>query len=156
MNDIKAYVAGTIWAMVSLLVPIKDFMEAMMFLFFLNLFFGIVAAVFNHERWEWKKFFMFFVCCAVFFVTVASLFIIGHLMHSQEQAVFCVKWICIAAFFLFTTNILKNLKRITVPDTPFRRLVDLAYYGLTMGFLEKFPICKKYQEYINGKDNGNE
>ena len=52
MNDIKAYVAGTIWAMVSLLVPIKDFMEAMMFLFFLNLFFGIVAAVFNHERWE--------------------------------------------------------------------------------------------------------
>lgn len=67
MNDIRGYLIGTIWTFQSLLVPIRDFMIAMMVLFGLNLVFGIVAAVFNGEEWSWKKFGMFFVCCAVFF-----------------------------------------------------------------------------------------
>ena len=153
MNDIKCYLLGTVWTIMSLLVPIADFMKAMLLLFLLNLVFGIVAAKFNKEEWSWKKFGMFFVCCAVFFVTVAALFIIGHYMHSQEQALFCVKWVCIAATFLFMTNILKNIRNILVPGTPWYRLADLGYYALSMGFVEKFPIYKKYQEYANNKDN---
>lgn len=140
----------------SLLVPIRDFMIAMMVLFGLNLVFGIVAAVFNGEEWSWKKFGMFFVCCAVFFVTVAALFIIGHFLHSDTEALFCVKWVCIAATYLFVTNILKNLRRMLVAGTPFYKLVDYAYYALTIGFVEKFPMFKKYQEYKNNKENGNE
>lgn len=99
---------------------------------------------------------MFFVCCAVFFVTVAALFIIGHFLHSDTEALFCVKWVCIAATYLFTTNILKNLRRMLVEDTPFYKLVDYAYYALTLGFVEKFPMFKRYQEYKNNKENGNE
>lgn len=156
MNDIRGYLIGTIWTFLSLLVPIRDFMIAMMVLFGLNLVFGIVAAVFNGEEWSWKKFGMFFVCCAVFFVTVAALFIIGHFLHSDTEALFCVKWVCIAATYLFTTNILKNLRRMLVPDTPFYKLVEYAYYALTLGFVEKFPMFKKYQEYKNNKENGNE
>ena len=88
MNDIRGYLIGTIWTFLSLLVPIRDFMIAMMVLFGLNLVFGIVAAVFNGEEWSWKKFGMFFVCCAVFFVTVAALFIIGHFLHSDTEGVY--------------------------------------------------------------------
>ena len=126
MNDIRGYLIGTLWTFLSLLVPIRDFMIAMMVLFGLNLVFGIVAAVFNSEEWSWKKFGMFFVCCAVFFVTVAALFIIGHFLHSDTEALFCVKWVCIAATYLFGTNILKNLRRMLVPETPFYKLVDYA------------------------------
>lgn len=50
MNDIRGYLIGTIWTFLSLLVPIRDFMIAMMVLFGLNLVFGIVAAVFNGEN----------------------------------------------------------------------------------------------------------
>ena len=99
---------------------------------------------------------MFFVCCAVFFVTVAALFIIGHFLHSDAEALFCVKWVCIAATYLFTTNILKNLKRMLVPNSPWYRLVDYGYYALTLGFVEKMPMFKRYQEYKNNKENGNE
>ena len=154
--DIRGYLIGTIWTFLSLLMPIRDFMIAMMVLFGLNLVFGIVAAVFNGEEWSWKKFGMFFVCCAVFFVTVAALFIIGHFLHSDAEALFCVKWVCIAATYLFTTNILKNLKRMLVPDSPWYRLVAYGYYALTLGFVEKMPMFKRYQEYKNNKENGNE
>ena len=43
-----------------------------------------------------------------------------------------------------------------VPDTPWYKLVDYVYYALTLGFVEKFPMFKKYQEYKNNKENGNE
>jgi hypothetical protein len=43
-----------------------------------------------------------------------------------------------------------------VPDTPFYKLVEYAYYALTLGFVEKFPMFKKYQEFKNNKENGNE
>ena len=154
MNDIRCYLVVVLWTFLSLLAPIKDFMMAMMILFGLNLLFGMVAARFNGEEWSWKKFGMFFVCCAIFFVTVASLFIIGHFLQSDVEALFCVKWVCIAATYLFTTNILKNLKRMLVDESPWYKLVDFVYYALTLGFVEKFPMFKKYQEYKENKNEG--
>lgn len=154
MNDIRGFLIGTLWTFLSLLMPIKDFMAAMMILFGLNLVFGIVAAKFNGEDWDWKKFGMFFVCCAVFFVTVAALFLIGHFLHSEEQALFCVKWVCIAATYLFTTNILKNWRKILVPESTWYKLVDFIYYALTLGFVEKFPMYKKYQEHKQAQEHG--
>ncbi len=155
MNDIKAGILGILWSFLSLLVPIRDFMIAMLLLFGLNLVFGLVAAKFNGEKWDWKKFGMFFVCCAVFFVTVASLFIVGHFIHSDEQAIYCVKWVCVAALYMFGTNILKNWKLMLVPGTPWYRLIDFLYYALTLGFIEKFPMYKKYQEHKD-KEKQNE
>ncbi len=40
-----------------------------------------------------------------------------------------------------------------VSDTPFYKLVDYAYYALTLGFVEKFPMFKRYQEFKNNKEN---
>lgn len=155
MNDIRCYLVGVMWTFLSLMAPIKDFMVAMMMLFGLNLLVGIVAARFNGEEWSWKKFGMFFVCCAIFFVTVASLFIIGHFLQSDTEALFCVKWVCIAATYLFTTNILKNMRRMLVEDSPWYKLVDFGYYALTLGFVEKFPAYKTYQEAKQLQTNGN-
>lgn len=154
--DIRGCLIGTLWTFLSLLLPIKDFMIAMMFLFGLNLLFGIIAAVFNGEEWSWKKFCMFFVCCAIFFVTVAAFFYIGHFLHSDDEAIMCVKWLCIAATYLFMTNILKNIRRIAVKESPFYKLADFAYYALTFAFVEKLPMYKKYQEQKNKEENGNQ
>ncbi|HCD77416.1 MAG TPA: hypothetical protein DEQ27_03540, partial [Prevotella sp.] len=71
MNDVRAFIISTIWGFLVLLTPIKDFMTSMVVLFTLNFVFGLVAARFNHEDWSWKKAGMFFVCCFLFFATVA-------------------------------------------------------------------------------------
>lgn len=92
---------------------------------------------------------MFFVCCAIFFVTIASLFVVGHFLRTEEQAVTCVRYVCVAAMYLFTTNICRNWKNILIPGTPWYQLVDFIYYVLTFKFVDKIPLFKKYQEYRN-------
>lgn len=153
MADIKGFILGSVWAFFTLLTPIKDFMLSMVILFSLNFLFGLIAAKFNDEEWNWKKAGMFFVCCCVFFVTVASLFVVGHFLHSDNQAIYCVRYICIAAMYLFTTNILRNWRKILIPNTPWYQLVDFLHYLLTLGFIDKMPIFKNYKEYKeNEKD----
>lgn len=149
MNDIKGLVLGMLWAFLTLLAPIKDFMLGMIILFGVNFLFGLVAARFNDEKWSWKKAGMFFVCCAIFFVTIASLFVVGHFLRTEEQAVTCVRYVCVAAMYLFTTNICRNWRNILIPGTPWYQLVDFIYYVLTFKFVDKIPLFKKYQEYRN-------
>ena len=153
MSDIRFFIIGTVWGFLTLLTPIKDFMISMVVLFTLNFLFGLIAARFEHEDWSWKKAAMFFVCCCIFFVTVAALFVAGHFLHSDEQAVFCVRYICIAAMYLFTTNILRNWRKILLPGTPWYQLVDFLHYVLSFGFVDKIPLFKKYQEYKKTENN---
>lgn len=153
MSDIKFFIIGTVWGFLTLLTPIKDFMISMVVLFTLNFLFGLIAARFEHEEWAWRKAAMFFVYCCIFFVTVAALFVAGHYLHSDEQAVFCVRYICIAAMYLFTTNILRNWRKILVPGTPWHQLVDFLHYVLSFGFVDKIPLFKKYQEYKKSEND---
>lgn len=154
MSDIKVFIIGTFWGFLTLLTPIRDFMVSMLVLFTLNFLFGLFAARFKGEEWSWKKAAMFFVSCFVFFVTVASLFVAGHYLHSDEQAVFCVRYICIAAMYLFTTNILRNWRKVLLPGTPWYQLVDFVHYVMSFGFVDKMPIFKKYQEYKKQEEDG--
>ncbi len=154
MSDIKVFIIGTVLGFLTLLTPIRDFMASMLVLFTLNFMFGLFAARMNNEDWSWKKAAMFFVSCFIFFVTVASLFVAGHYLHSDEQAVFCVRYICIAAMYLFTTNILRNWRKVLVPGTTWYLLVDFVHYVMSCGFVDKMPIFKKYQEYKKKEENG--
>lgn len=156
MNDIKAFIISTIWGFLALLTPIQDFMASMVVLFTMNFVFGLLAARFHHEDWSWKKAGMFFVCCFLFFATVAVLFVCGHFLHSDEQAIFCVRYVCIAAMYLFTTNIVRNWRSILIPGTPWYQLVDFVLYVLTFKFVDKVPMFRKYQEYKKTKYENNE
>lgn len=146
MNDVKTVFVAAFGALFSLLAPIQYFMYAMVLLFFLNFVFGVLAAVVNGEKWDNKKAMMFFVCCAVFFVTACSAFIIGHLMGESQQAVAVVKFLCYVAIYVFGTNIFRNLRTIPQKDSPWYKLFDLCYYILSVQFLEKIPIIKKWQK----------
>ncbi len=142
MNDIRNITVIIIGAFISLLSPIRDFMLGMMILFGINFCFGLLAARCNGEKWSWKKAGMFFVCCMVFFTTVASLFIVGHYMHVEDQSVMCVKYVCFAAIYMFGANILRNCRSILPENSPWRMLIDLLYNILTVKFAEKFKIKK--------------
>lgn len=138
-------------AVFTLLAPIQNFMYAMLLLFGVNFAFGLVAAVVKKEGWSTKKALMFIWYCAIFFTMACSLFIIGHLMNEREQATAVVKILCYLAIYIFGTNICRNWLNILVPGTAWYKFVDLIYYVLSVKFIEKFSIVKKWQEERNNQ-----
>ena len=149
MEELRTYFVMLVGTLLSLLAPIQNFMYAMLILFGINFFFGIVAAIVNKEKWSNKKALMFFVYCAIFLVTACSAFVIGHFLGEQEQAVAVVKVLCFLAVYIFGTNIFRNLTNITPKGTSWFKLFDLCYYVLSVQFLEKLPFVKKWQEERN-------
>lgn len=146
MDEIRAYIIMAIGAVFTLLAPIQNFMYAMVLLFGINFVFGLVAAIVKKEGWSTKKALMFIWYCTIFFVAAASLFIIGHLMDEREQAVAVVKILCYVAIYIFGTNIFRNWGNILTPGTTWHKFVDLIYYVLSVKFIERFPLVKKWQE----------
>jgi hypothetical protein len=146
MDDIKTVIVTGMGALFSLLAPIRYFMYAMVLLFFLNFVFGLAADIVNGGKWSTKKALMFFVCCAVFFVTSCSAFIIGHFMGEHEQAVTVVKFLCYIAIFVFGTNMFRNMRDICPKGSQWYRFFDLCYYIMSVQFIEKIPLIKKWQE----------
>lgn len=133
-------------AVFTLLSPIQNFMYAMLTLFSVNFLFGLVAAIVTREGWSTKKALWFFGYCAIFFVTAAAVFVIGHFMDEEQQAVAVVKFMCFIAIYIFGTNIFRNWKNILTPGTAWFRFVDLIYYVLSVKFIERFDIVKRWQE----------
>ena len=146
MGEIKTYIVMMAGALLTLLAPIQNFMIAMAILFAINLGFGLVAAVVNTEGWSTKKALMFLVHMATFLVTACSAFVIGHLMGEESQAVAVVKIYCYVAIYIFGTNIARNWLQILKPGTSWYKFVDLIYYVLSVKFIERFDIVKKWQE----------
>lgn len=146
MDDIKTIIVYAVGAIMTLLAPIQNFMCAMLILFGINFFFGLVAARMKEEKWSTKKALMFFVYVVVFLVIACTAFIIGHLMGEHEQAIAVVKILCYIAVYIFGTNIFRNLRHIVPKDTAWYKLFDLCYYTLSVKFIEKFDFVKKWQE----------
>ena len=142
MNDFRSIIIAVTGAFFALLSPIQDFMAGMLILFAVNFVFGLLAAIFNGEKWSWRKAGMCFIYCLIFFATAASMFIVGHFMHTEEQALVCVKYVCFAAIYVFGTNILRNWRNLCTPGSPWYNLVSLLYYVLTVKFVERFKIFK--------------
>lgn len=152
MADLKTYIIMLAGALFSLLAPIHNFMYAMVVLFGFNFLVGIVAAVVNKEEWSTKKALMFFVYCTIFLVLSCSIFIIGHLMGEREQAVAVVKILCFLAVYIFGTNIFRNLRGTVRKGTPWYKFFDLCYYVLSVKFIERFSVVKKWQEERNNDE----
>lgn len=153
MGEIKAYIVMVIGALFTLLSPIQNFMYGMVLLFGINFAFGLIAAIVNKEGWSTKKALLFFGYCAIFFVTAASFFIIGHFMEEESQAIAVVKILCYVAIYIFGTNICRNWLNILSPGTAWYKFVDLLYYVLSVKFIEKFQIVKHWQEERNNTEH---
>lgn len=146
MAEIKTYIVMVVGAVFTLLAPIQNFMYAMALLFGVNFVFGLIAAIVNKEEWSWKKACWFFFLCFIFFGTAGSLFLIGHFMGEKEQAATVVKGLCFLAIYVFGTNICRNWRNILTPGTTWYKFVDLMYYVLSVKFVERFSVVKKWLE----------
>ena len=146
MDDIKTVIVYAVGAIMTLLAPIQNFMYAMLILFGINFFFGLIAARMKEEKWSTKKALMFFVYVVIFLVISCTAFIIGHLMGEHQQAIAVVKILCYIAVYIFGTNIFRNLRHIVSKGTAWYKLFDLCYYVLSVKFIERFSFVKDWQE----------
>ena len=94
MEDVKFVICSVVSGVLSLLVPIKDFMIAMIIVFSLNYLFGWVAGMVHGESWSFKKSMVFFYHCTLFFVLTSALFVTGHFMHNEGETLGVVKALC--------------------------------------------------------------
>ena len=154
MNDLKTIIVYAVGAVFTLLAPIENFMYAMMILFGINFFFGIVSAHAMKEEWSTKKALMFFVYVVVFLLIACTAFVIGHLMGENEQAVAVVKILCYLAVYIFGTNIFRNLRTLPPKGSTWYKFFDLCYYVLSVKFIEKLSFIKKWQEERDKKEEG--
>lgn len=149
MGEIKTYIVMVVGSLFTLLAPIQNFMYAMVVLFGINFIFGLLAAIVNREPWSTKKALMFFAYCGIFFCTACAFFIIGHFMGESDQATAIVKILCWVALYVFGTNICRNWLQILTPGSPWYKMVDLIYYVLSVKFVERFSLVKRWQQERN-------
>lgn len=155
MGEIKGILIATWAALMSCLMPIGDFIVAMIMLFCLNFCFGLMADIVNGGKWERKKALQFFGQSTVFFVLMFAVLGIGDKLHAHTDAVNGVKYLCWVAVWFFGVNISRNWMNITPKKSVWHRIAYFIYYVLSVQFVEKIPFLKRFitekeQEKING------
>lgn len=144
MGEIKGFLIATFAALVSFFMPIGDFIVAMIILFIVNFCFGLLADIVNGGGWDKKKATQFFTQCLVFFVLAFCIFSIGEKMHAHEEAVSGVKYLCVVALWFFSVNIVRNWMNITPKESVFHKIAYFLYYVLSVQFVERIPLLKRF------------
>lgn len=144
MNEIKTFIIAIVSGLLALLSPIKDFMHAMIMIFVINFFCGLIADYRSGNKWSMRKAMLFFYHIAVFFVLISAFFIIGKFMHNPDEALYSVKFICLFGLWIYTINILKNLKIMLIDGTPMWRFVDFLYFIISLKIVNKIPFLNDY------------
>lgn len=144
MEGIKFLLASFFANLASLLFPIRNDIFGLILLFTLNFVIGLFADLGNHREWSFKKAFRLFRDAAVYFVLVASIYLLGHIKGEDATAVQCVSFLIYIAIYFYGTNILRNARMITQHGSTLFRILDFLYYVLSLRVVERFSYLKGY------------
>lgn len=147
MDSLKVFVASIMANVIGLLFPIKNDIFGLVLLFCVNFLIGVLADVSNRREWSFRKAFRFFRDTAIYFVMVASIYLLGHLKGEESAAVHCVSFMIYVAIYFYGTNILRNARMITDERSTLFRILDFLYYVMSLRVLERCVYLKDYFEY---------
>ena len=147
MDGLRIVTASLIANVVGLLFPIWNDIFGLVLLFTANFVVGLLADVCNHRDWSFRKAFRFFRDAAIYFVMVASIYLLGHLKGEEHAAVHCVSFMIYIAIYFYGTNILRNARMITNEHSTLYRILDFLYYVMSLRMLEHVVYLKDYFEY---------
>ena len=155
MEQFKYILCAVLGGLLSFFFPLKDFVYAMLILFFVNFVFGVIAGQLHGEEWELRKALVFFVHCTLFFVLLVAIFSTGFYMHSSEESLGIVKVLCSIAIWFYSTNIVRNWRLMLVEGTIMWRIAGFVYYVLTLKAVEKIPFLSEYLKTAHVKVDEN-
>lgn len=152
MDSLRLTVATLLANVAGLLFPIKNDIYGLVLLFTVNFVMGMLADVCNYREWSFKKAFRFFRDAAIYFVMVASIYLLGHFKGEEAAAMHCVSFMIYVAIYFYGTNILRNARMLTNERSTLFAILNFLYYLLSLRVLEKSESLKGYFEYErNGK-----
>ena len=158
MNDFitftKAMIIGIVSELLSFFAPIENNLVAMVWLFGLNFFFGMLADILGGKDFSMRKAITCVTHATLFFVLCASLYGIGHYQNvCAEVLQQCVSSFCWILVYCYSTNIVRNVRSMLQRETPAYRAVDMLYNTLTLAFVKALPfmaeILKQRKEERN-------
>lgn len=144
LTQIRDFLGMTLAGLLAFMMPIRDFMTAMVFVFLVNYVCGLLADFVDGRRWSMKKTMVFFYHCFVFFGISAFVFTIGHFMHNRSGALQLISWLCYAAIWFYTCNVLRNLREIMIEGTTMYQVLGFLYYVMSLRMIEKIPFLSDY------------
>ena len=153
MDGLKLFVATLLANMAGLLFPIRNDIYGLVLLFTVNFVVGMLADVCNHREWSFRKAFLFFRDAAIYFVMVASIYLLGYFKGEEEVAVNCVSFMIYVAIYFYGTNILRNARMVTSERSTLFVVLDFLYYLLSLRVLERNDSLKRYFEHERNRKN---
>lgn len=153
MDSLRLVAASLLANIAGLLFPIRNDIFGLVLLFTVNFAVGVLADVCNRREWSFRKAFCFFRDAAIYFVMVASIYLLGHLKGEELTAVHCVSFMIYVAIYFYGTNILRNARMITGERSTLFRVLDFLYYLFSLRVLEKSSWLKEYFDYEKGDKN---
>ena len=153
MDSIKLVITSLLANIAGLLFPIKNDMFGLVLLFSVNFFVGLLADVSNRKEWSFRKAFCFFRDASIYFVMVASIYLLGRLKGEDIVAVHCVSFMIYVAIYFYGTNILRNARMITNERSTLYRILDFLYYIMSLRVLERYTYLKEYFDYEKHDEN---
>lgn len=147
MDSLKLIVATLFANVAGLLFPIRNDIYGLVLLFTVNFVVGLLADVCNRRDWSFRKAFGFFRDAAIYFVMVASIYLLGHFKGEEEVAVHCVSFMMYVAIYFYGTNILRNARMVTGERSTLFAVLDFLYYMFSLRILEKSGSLRGYFEH---------
>lgn len=153
MDTLKFFVASLFANVTGMLFPIKNDILGLVFLFSVNFLIGVLADVSNHREWSFRKAFRFFRDAAIYFVMIASIYLLGYLKGEEGVAIHCVSFMIYVAIYFYGTNILRNARMITSDRSTLFKILDFLYYVMSLRVFERYSYLKDYLEYEKSNKN---
>ena len=154
MDGIKLIITSLLANIAGLLFPIKNDIFGLVLLFSVNFLVGLLADVSNRKDWSFRKAFCFFRDATIYFVMVASIYVLGRLKGEDVAAVHCVSFMIYVAIYFYGTNILRNARVITNEKSTLYSVLNFFYYIFSLKMLERSGYLKDYINYEKrNKDN---
>ena len=129
----------------SLIIPIRDFVFAIMILATLNIILGSIS----DKYWSFKKAFHAFIYLGGYLLLLILSVFVGKLMHiSEVDTVDFTSWITWVMIWFYSVNIVRNWSVIQPKNKP----IQFFYWVLSFKIIEKIKYLKEFNE----KDKENE
>lgn len=153
MDTLKLVITTLLANVAGLLFPIKDDIYGLVLLFSINFLVGMLADVCNRKEWSFRKAFCFFRDAAIYFVMVASIYLLGYLKGEKEVAVHCVSFMIYVAIYFYGTNILRNARMLTSERSTLFVVLNFLYYLFSLRVIEKNDSLKDFFEHERKRKN---
>ena len=144
-TEAKPFLLAVLSGILAYLHPISGNVFAMTYLLFANLIVGLIASLMvEGERFSWRKFGWCGVEALIFFLLVASIYVIGYAQGNPHEAMQCVSIVVYAMCYFYGTRILRNLRSMFPRNSVAWHVINFIYEALTLELMRRIPILGEY------------